>query len=115
MPEDFLNILKQQANGDAARLAELLDGACATMASILANCDPQARSQLLARITERLQPPPQVEPFPREKLSPELLDWARQQFTEEELLAGYLEVKATGGLQLEDFIDELDRETRGDE
>jgi hypothetical protein len=34
--------------------------------------------------------------------------WARQTFDEEELLAQLHEIEATGGLQLEDFITELE-------
>jgi hypothetical protein len=49
----------------------------------------------------------QPEPFPREKVPPELLEWARQTFDEDDFLAQVREIKATGGLALEDFIDEL--------
>ncbi len=44
------------------------------------------------------------------KISPELLAWARQQFNEEEFIAGLREVQEKGGLELHDFIDELERE-----
>jgi hypothetical protein len=43
-------------------------------------------------------------------LTPELLKWARQQFSEEEILAGLHEVQETGGLELRDFIHELEEE-----
>lgn len=42
------------------------------------------------------------------KLTPELLEWARSQFSEEEFLAGLREIQSTGGLQLSDFIHELE-------
>jgi hypothetical protein len=48
------------------------------------------------------------EPFPREKIPPEILAWARQTFNEEEFMAHVREVEATGGLRLEDFIAELE-------
>ena len=44
------------------------------------------------------------------KLSPELMEWARQQFSEEEFVAGLREIRETGGLELQDFIRELEQE-----
>jgi hypothetical protein len=57
-----------------------------------------------------MQPDPlnQSEPFPRERIPPEILEWARQTFDEEEFLAQVREIEATGGLSLEDFIAELE-------
>jgi hypothetical protein len=48
------------------------------------------------------------EPFPRERIPPEILEWARQTFDEDEFLAHVREIEATGGLQLDDFIAELE-------
>jgi hypothetical protein len=48
------------------------------------------------------------EPFPRETIPPEILEWARQTFDEEEFLTQVREIETTGGLQLEDFIAELE-------
>ena len=50
----------------------------------------------------------QSEPFPRERISPEILEWARQTLEEEEFLTRIREIEATGGVQLEDFIAELE-------
>jgi hypothetical protein len=47
------------------------------------------------------------EPIP---LSPELLEWAKQQFNEEEAIAGIEEVRRTGGMELHEFIQELEAE-----
>lgn len=44
------------------------------------------------------------------KPSPELMEWARANFNEEEFLAGLREVEADGGLELKDFIKELEQE-----
>jgi hypothetical protein len=52
-------------------------------------------------------------PFPRERIPPEILEWARQTFDEAEFLAHIREVEATGGLRLEDFIAELERAADG--
>ena len=54
----------------------------------------------------------QSEPFPREKIPPEILESARQTFDEEEFLAQIREIEATGGLQLEDFIAQLQARAR---
>lgn len=41
-------------------------------------------------------------------LTPELLEWARRTFDEEVHLAGLREIETTGGLELKDFIHELE-------
>jgi hypothetical protein len=53
------------------------------------------------------------EPFPRERIPPEILEWARQTFDEEEFLAQVREIEATGGVRLEDFIAEVEARARG--
>lgn len=53
------------------------------------------------------QPSP-PEPFPREAIPPELVEWARQTFDEDEFLAQVRELDAAGGLKLEDFIAEVE-------
>jgi hypothetical protein len=52
------------------------------------------------------------EPFPREKIPPEILEWARQTLDETEVLAHIREIEATGGVQLEDFLAELEARAR---
>ena len=51
-------------------------------------------------------------PFPRERIPPEILEWARQTFDEEEFLKQVREIEATGGLPLEAFIAELEARAR---
>jgi hypothetical protein len=53
--------------------------------------------------------------FPFAKLSPELLEWARQQINEEEIVAGMREIEETGGLELSDFLPELEQAAGPDE
>ena len=43
-------------------------------------------------------------------LTPEFLAWACQGLNEEEIVAGIREILATGGLQLADFIQEIEQE-----
>jgi hypothetical protein len=52
------------------------------------------------------------EPFPRERISPDILEWARQTLDEAEFLAHVREIEATGGVRLEDFIAELEARAR---
>jgi hypothetical protein len=52
------------------------------------------------------------EPFRREPVPPDILEWARQTFDKEEYLAQVRELEATGGLHLEDFIAELEARVR---
>ena len=56
--------------------------------------------------------PDQPEPFPRQAIPPEIVEWARQTFDKEEFLADFREIEATGGLHLEDFIAELEARVR---
>lgn len=56
--------------------------------------------------------PNQSEPFPRKAIPPDIVEWARQTFDEEEFLSQVREIEATGGLQLEDFIAELEARVR---
>jgi hypothetical protein len=58
---------------------------------------------------EQSNPP---EPFPREKIPPDILEWARQTFDEQEFLKQVREIEATGGLRLEDFIAEVEGKAR---
>jgi len=56
------------------------------------------------------QPKP---PFPIYPVPPELLEFARQTFNEEEFMAELREMRASGGgLRLEDFIAELEELAR---
>jgi hypothetical protein len=52
------------------------------------------------------------EPFPRERIPPEILEWARQTFDQEEFLTHVREIETTGGLRLEDFIAEIETRMR---
>lgn len=115
MASDFLDLLAKHANGDAPRLAEVLDRAIAEMADVLAACDVTTREKLLARITERLEKKGGRDGNPWPKVTPEILAWARGLDTDEEILAGLAEIERTGGLRLEDFLPELKRAAGIDE
>jgi len=57
------------------------------------------------------QPNPS-EPFPREAIPPDILEWARQTFDMEDFLAQVREIEATGGVRLEDSIADLEAQVR---
>jgi hypothetical protein len=57
--------------------------------------------------------PDKPEPFPRDRISPELLEWARQTFDEREFLAQVQEIEKTGGVRLEEFIAEVEVKAKG--
>ena len=54
---------------------------------------------------------PSMTPIPEfasDKPSPEILEWARKQHTPDEIAALFREMRETGGLELKDFIGELE-------
>ncbi len=56
--------------------------------------------------------PNQTDPFPRERIPAELLEWARQTSDGEEFLAPVRDLEATGGVPLEASIAELEARAR---
>ncbi len=54
----------------------------------------------------------QPEPFPRQTIPPEIVEWARQTFDKEEFLTHVREIEATGGVQLKEFIAEIEARAR---
>jgi hypothetical protein len=75
--------------------------------------DPAVRSytdELLAKAHHGAAPNGGIAQKPKEaSLTPELQKWARQQFNEEEIAAGIREIRANGGLEFQDFVDELEK------
>lgn len=43
------------------------------------------------------------------ELSPEMLEWARRQFSEEEYVAGIRDIRETGGVPFDEIIQRLKR------
>jgi hypothetical protein len=50
-----------------------------------------------------VQPPSPIDP------SPDLKDWARRQFSEQEIVAGLQELREKGGIELSEFLPELEQ------
>jgi hypothetical protein len=44
-------------------------------------------------------------------LSPEMLEWARRQFSEEEYVAGIRDIRENGGVPFDEIIERLKRTT----
>ena len=115
MSQEFLDVLARLVpSEDPQRLdrtARELDAVVQRLAIVLEGFgDAGAQRDILAHLSAttftRLTDP---NAGPRSvKLTPELLEWARNQYTEEEIVAGLREIEATGGLELKDFIHELE-------
>ena len=60
-------------------------------------------------------PPPEVADWVIEPVPPELAEEFLRTFDEAEYLAAVRELERTGGLRLEDFIDEIERIANGSE
>jgi hypothetical protein len=60
-------------------------------------------------------PSPRPDRTPEAPIPPEILEWARQQVSEEQILADLREINETGGLELKDFIRELEQAAGPDE
>jgi hypothetical protein len=77
-------------------------------------------NQLVVTIMECVSMPSEQEPrrpesVRTESLPPDLLEWARQTFNEEEFMADVREIRETGGLRFEDFIGEIEQRITGRE
>ncbi len=116
--EAFRDVLKRHMPGDVPERIDaaacLLHQMAEQIAMVLEGIeDTPARQELLALVSaqvlaklgdkERLRPTPPT---------PEILEWARNHCSEEDILAGIREIQATGGLELKDFIHELEQEVR---
>lgn len=118
MRQELAELLLRHAHADATTINRL-DDFCAALASTLAPCLPDERKALLdafqLNIAAHLQQldnsarPKETNGFPYEKVPPEVRAWALEQFSEEEIVAGLREVRETGGLELSDFIHELEQ------
>ena len=140
MGQHFRDVLKRNAAAAGAmqpeQMAEALEAACRRLADLLGACDPSVRLDLLAHVNPCIAalmqqngpgetstgpdaakangtPPPEQVPVPGPqpmKLPPELLEWYRQNTNMEEAIAQLREVQETGGLELKDFLPELEKE-----
>jgi hypothetical protein len=129
MNRSFLDVLVRQRVPEdvnsAKRLSQELNALCEQLAAFLSALERPVRSELLNRVLERVlasleridseasellahpkKPHPQQKPAPVE-LTPDLLEWARRQFSEEELVAGIRDIRENGGVQFAEIIKQL--------
>ena len=119
MSQEFHDLLARLAPGEkperiAARAAELsaLKGWLASFMNGLKGADAQqeALACVFASALEALKNG-QADLSPR-RPTPAELEWARSQIDLEEIRAGIEEIERTGGLELRDFIQELEVEVK---
>ncbi len=91
-------------NSESAAKSEILTRVCAEVITHIGDLES-------AMGASKLPPIPSELGFTRVPIDPEILEWARQNIDEEEIMAGIREIEETGGVQLEDFIEELKKAT----
>jgi sulfur carrier protein ThiS len=112
--QTLLDLAQKAASGDGAALQALSQ----RLADLLAPLNQQARDEVLFAVNRELLLHDQRTGdngagIPQRQVhSPELREWIRQQFPIEETLAALREVREKGGLQLADFIHELEEAAR---
>jgi hypothetical protein len=129
MNESFLDVLvRHRAAEDvnsAKRLSQELNALCEQLAASLSALERPAREELLNRVlqrvwgsldridteatellTERRQPDLRQKPTPVQ-LTPDQLEWARRQFSEEEYVAGIRDIRENGGVPFADVVQKL--------
>lgn len=115
MNQEFLDLLARLAPGEKperlAKDAETLAALKGTLLSVLGSLkDASAQQELLAYFSESARAAIKngQAKADRELLTPEFLEWARNEFTEEQIIASLEEVERTGGKELSEFIHELE-------
>jgi hypothetical protein len=113
------NLARQAALGDPAAAETLfrqLEGVLRLLKGDLLEQVAQTALALKARGDDQAAPPSSGVPAglpPKAEIPPEVLEWARWQFSEEELTANLREVREKGGLELKDFLHELEQVVEG--
>jgi hypothetical protein len=103
--------------GPEAQLRAEIENTAARLAQLLATVRPEERPALevdcalairnyLTRIEREAA---QVLQKLKSPLPPELREWARQLFTEEETAAGLRDLQEHGGMELHEFLPELEQ------
>ena len=117
MSQEFDDLLARLAPGEKPERLEqasrsLEDLVLQLAATLHGLGDPRARQDILAHVSARTRAflGDANGEWVRPKLDPDLLEWARSQINEEDILTQLREVQATGGLELKDFIHELEQE-----
>jgi hypothetical protein len=101
MSKSFWEMLAHHArSGELEKLSPPLQKKLRSLSEELEAAAQQTNSRI----------PGEPRPGITDEIQPEILEWARQQLNEEETVAGLREIRETGGLELEDFLHELEQE-----
>lgn len=118
MSNPFLDVMRRLGeNGQSdrdRRVSEALDEGCRRLAFLVSACDPRVRQDLVGELSSRVRALLEKGESAAQ-VSPDVLEWARQQFSKEEVIADLREIRETGGLELRDFIHELEQAAGPDE
>jgi hypothetical protein len=112
--QTLLDLAQKAAGGDGAALQALSQ----RLAALLTPLNQQARDEVLFAVSRELLLQDQRAcangaDLPQQQVhSPELREWIRQRYPIEETLAALREVREKGGLELADFIHELEEAAR---
>jgi hypothetical protein len=102
-------LTRQIASGDSSVLSALAD----RLAELLAPLDRRTRDEVLFAVVHQLVNrgnAPSLSSVPASQpLTPELREWLLQQTDVEQALANLRELRERGGLELDDFLPELER------
>jgi hypothetical protein len=136
MGESFWNSLQVRAGGDLqclpADVQQRLRMISKELGWLLRDTDDSARSEILAKISGEVRDhldslkaedtreiPDSFEEerakviASRVPIDPEIIEWAMKDFDEKAYIAQIEEIKRTGGYELKDFIDEVERAALG--
>jgi hypothetical protein len=83
-----------------------------SQAQMCTKCGHALNGAVFPPIGKSLEPSAASGAPPIGKVSPEILNKAREQFNEEEFVAGLSEIEESGGYALQDFIGELEQEAK---
>ena len=118
MSNPFLDIMRRLGqNGQSdrdRRVSEALDETCRRLAFLVSACDSRVRQELADEVSARVLTLLGQGEWAAH-VPPDVLEWARRQFSEEDIVAGLHEIRKTGGLELRDFLHELEQAAGADE
>jgi uncharacterized Zn finger protein (UPF0148 family) len=87
----------------------------AAEATTCPNCGHALANRDVSRSTTaqgNAAPPAEVSGWAVDRTPPDLMEWARQTFDEEEFLQGVREIEQTGGVKFEEFIGEIEERVK---
>jgi hypothetical protein len=111
MSQEFFDLLARLAPAEKRERLELaaqeLDAMVLRLTAVLNGLgDSRARQDILAYLSTRALASLNGG---QAEITPELIEWVLSQTNEEEIVAGLREIEATGGLELHEFIHELEQ------